>query len=426
MTEPTIICPSCKTEIRLTESLAAPLIQATKIEFEARIAAKDDEVSKREAVLKTQQKSLEEERKAIDEQVTEKLKTERTAIAAEEARKARLALSDDIEARAVELAELQQVLADRDAKLKLAQDAQADLIRKQRELDDQKRELELTVEKRVQDSIETVRHKAKLDAEHALNMKVAEKEKTITDMQKQIEDLKRKAEQGSQQLQGEVLELALESMLRSRFPMDNIEPVAKGEFGGDVVQRVVTPAGQVCGSILWESKRTKNWSDGWLTKLRADQRNAKAEFSILVSNAMPDGVETFDLVNGVWVAEPRYALPLVVSLRQSLIEISNARNAREGQATKMELVYDYLTGSKFRHRVEAVVEKFSAMQDDLNKERKFMQRSWAKRETQIQGVVESTVGLVGDLQGIAGGAIQRIEGLEVLELEDHGDDNSDV
>jgi hypothetical protein len=425
MTEPTIICPSCKTEIRLTESLAAPLIQATKIEFEARIAAKDDEVSKREAVLKTQQRSLDEERKAIDEQVKEKLKSERTAIAAEEARKARLALADDIEARATELAELQQVLADRDSKLKLAQDAQADLIRKQRELDDQKRELELTVERRVQDSIETVRQKAKVDAEHTLNMKVAEKEKTITDMQKQIEDLKRKAEQGSQQLQGEVLELALESMLRSRFPMDNIEPVAKGEFGGDVVQRVVTPFGQVCGSILWESKRTKNWSDGWLTKLREDQRNAKAEFSILVSNAMPEGVETFDLVNGVWVAEPRYAVPLVVSLRQSLIEISNARNARDGQATKMELVYDYLTGAKFRHRVEAVVEKFSAMQDDLNKERKFMQRSWAKREIQIQGVVESTVGLVGDLQGIAGGAIQRIEGLEILELEDHGDDSSD-
>jgi hypothetical protein len=320
---------------------------------------------------------------------------------------------------------LQQVLADRDSKLKIAQDAQADLIRKQRELDDQKRELELTVERRVQDSIEAVRLKAKVDAEHTLNMKVAEKEKTITDMQKQIEDLKRKAEQGSQQLQGEVLELALESMLRSRFPMDNIEPVAKGEFGGDVMQRVVTPFGQVCGTILWESKRTKNWSDSWLTKLREDQRNAKAEFAILVSNAMPEGVETFDLVNGVWVAEPRYAVPLVVSLRQSLIEISNARNARDGQATKMELVYDYLTGAKFRHRVEAVVEKFSAMQDDLNKERKFMQRSWAKREIQIQGVVESTVGLVGDLQGIAGGAIQRIEGLEILELEDHGDESSD-
>lgn len=425
MTEPTITCPSCKTEIKLTESLAAPLIQATKTEFEAKIAAKDVEVAKREAVLKTQQKGLEEARQGIEEQVATKLKAERSVIAAEEARKAKLALSDDIEAKSKEMAELQRVLVDRDAKLKVAQDAQADLLRKQRELDDQRRELELTVEKRVQDSIETVRQKAKLDAEELLNMKVAEKEKTITDMQKQIEDLKRKAEQGSQQLQGEVLELALESMLRSRFPMDGIEPVAKGEFGGDILQKVVTPFGQACGSILWESKRTKNWSDSWLTKLRADQRTAKAELAILVSDAMPKGVETFDLVDGVWVTEPRYIVPLVVSLRQSLMEISNVRNARDGQETKMELVYDYLTGPKFRHRVEAVVEKFTDLQDDLNKERKFMQRSWAKRETQIQGVIESTVGMVGDLQGIAGSAIQRIEGLEMLELEDHRDNDSD-
>ena len=160
MTEPTITCPSCKSEIKLTESLAAPLIQATKTEFEAKIAAKDTEVAKREADLKAQQKSLEVAREAIDEQVAAKLKSERAAIVADEARKAKLALSEDIETKAKEMAELQQVLADRDAKLKVAQDAQADLIRKQRELDDQKRELELTVEKRVQDSIESVRQKA--------------------------------------------------------------------------------------------------------------------------------------------------------------------------------------------------------------------------------------------------------------------------
>lgn len=425
MIEPTITCPNCKTEIKLTESLAAPLIQATKAEFEAKIAAKDNEVAKREADLRDQKKVLEEARQQLDEQVAQKLKAERATIAAEEARKAKIALSDEIEAKTTQMNELQQILADRDAKLKVAQDAQADLIRKQRELDDQKRELELTVEKRVQDSIESVRQKAKIDAEEALNMKVAEKEKTISDMQKQIEDLKRKAEQGSQQLQGEVLELALESLLRSRFPMDSIEPVAKGEFGGDVLQRVFSQFGQGCGSILWESKRTKNWSDGWLTKLRADQRAAKAELAILVSDALPKGVETFDLVDGVWVTEPRYVVPLVVTLRQTLLEVSNARKSRDGQETKMELVYDYLTGPRFRHRVEAVVEKFTDLQDDLNKERKFMQRSWAKREAQIQGVIESTVGMVGDLQGIAGSAIQKIDGLEMLELEDFSNKDSE-
>jgi hypothetical protein len=422
MTEPTITCPSCSTEIKLTESLAAPLLQATRKELEAKIAAKDSEVAKREKVLKAQQKAVEEARAAIDEQVAIKLKSERTAIAADEARKAKLAVSDDIEAKAKEMAELQQVLTDKNEKLAEAQKAQAELLKKERELDDAKRELDLTVEKRVSESVENVRQKAKVEAEESMGMRVAEKEKTITDMQKQIEDLKRKAEQGSQQLQGEVLELALESMLRAKFPMDSIEPVGKGEFGGDVLQRVVNPFGQSCGSILWEFKRTKNWSDGWLTKLRGDQRAAKAELAIIVSNALPKGVETFDLVDGVWVTEPRCIVPLVVALRQSLMEVSNARKARDGQETKMELVYDYLTGPKFRHRVEAVVEKFADLQDDLNREKKFMMKQWSKREMQILGVIESTVGMVGDLQGIAGNAIQKIDGLDLPELEDLSDE----
>lgn len=244
----------------------------------------------------------------------------------------------------------------------------------------------------------------------------------ISDMQKQIEELKRKAEQGSQQLQGEVLELALEATLRGAFPLDSIEPVGKGEFGGDVLQRVVNPFGQPCGAILWESKRTKNWSDGWLTKLRGDQRAAKAELAVLVTQALPKGCDTFALVDNVWVTEARYAVPLVSCLRQSLMEVANTRLAREGQETKMELVYSYLTGPRFKQRVEAVMEKFRDLQEDLDRERKFMMKQWAKREAQIQGVIGSTVGMVGDLQGIAGSAIQRIEGLDVPELEDLRDE----
>ena len=322
------------------------------------------------------------------------------------------------------MADLQAILDQKDAKLKIAQEAQADLMRKERELADAKRELEITIETRVNESVDVVRQKAKVEAEESMGMRVAEKEKTISDMQKQIEDLKRKAEQGSQQLQGEVLELALESMLRARFPLDVIEPVGKGEFGGDVLQRVVNSIGQPCGAILWEFKRTKNWSDGWLTKLRGDQRTAKAEIAIIVSNALPKGVESFDLVDGVWVTEPRFILPLVVTLRQSLMEVSNARKARDGQETKMELVYDYLTGPRFRHRVEAVMEKFNSLQEDLNRERKFMMKQWSKPEMEIHGVIESTVGMVGDLQGIAGSAIQHIEGVDLPELEDFSDESA--
>jgi hypothetical protein len=232
-------------------------------------------------------------------------------------------------------------------------------------------------------------------------------------MTRQIEDLRRKAEQGSQQLQGEAQELELEALLRQKFPRDLLEPVPKGEFGGDLVQRVVGPAGQICGTILWEAKRTKNWSDGWLGKLREDQRAAKADIALIVSHALPKGLQTFDQIDGVWVTEPRCAVAVAIALRESLIALSAARLAGEGQQTKMALVYQYLTGPRFRHRIEAVVERFSDMQADLDRERKAMMRLWAKREEQIRGVVESTAGLYGDLQGIAGRTLQEIEGLEM-------------
>jgi len=417
MIEPTIICPNCSTEIKVTESLAAPLIQATRQKYEVKIAEKEADVSKREAELRDQQKIVTDAQKAIDEQVDEKLKSERKVIAADEAKKAKSAAASDLELKTKELTELQEILEERNIKLEEAQKAQADLIRKQRELDDAKRELDLTVEKRVQLSISEVREKAKKEAEDSLKFKVLEKEEQIASMQNKIEELKRKAEQGSQQLQGEVMELELEDTLRSKFPFDTIEPVAKGEFGGDVIQRVISPMGLSCGAILWESKRTKNWSDSWLAKLRGDQRTAKAEISVLISQALPKDIESFSHVDGVWVTAPQYAFPLVISLRQTLIEVANSKQSQEGQQTKMELVYDYLTGPRFRHRVEAIVEKFSDMQADLDREKKSMTRLWAKREAQIQGVIESTVGMYGDLQGIAGRALQEIEGLEMPLIE---------
>lgn len=425
MTEPTIVCPNCHTEIKLTESLAAPLLAATRRQFEQQLAQKESDIVKREQAMRDREQQLISEKTKLDEQVADKvaeqLKQERTRIAAEEARKAKMITESELELKARELIDLKQLLEQRNEKLAEAQKAQAELIKKQRELDDAKRELELTVEKRVQESLSAAREQARKEAEEAQKLKVMEKEQTIAAMQKQIEELKRRAEQGSQQLQGEVLELELENLLRSKFPLDTIEPVPKGEFGGDVLHRVVGTAGQHSGTILWESKRTKNWSEAWLAKLREDQRTAKAEIAVIVTQTLPKGVETFELIDGVWVTHTRAALPVAAILRQSLLELALARQASEGQQTKTEMIYQYLTGPRFRQRVEAIVEAFSTMQEDLDKERKAIIKQWAKRQEQIERVMNATVGMYGDLQGIAGKSLQEIEGLEFPALENNSE-----
>ncbi|MCS3695326.1 hypothetical protein ABIF07_000206 [Bradyrhizobium elkanii] len=415
--EPTLHCPNCDHEIRLTESLAAPLLAETRQRFQQQLASKDAEMERKTEALRLEREQVAKDREQIEDQVARRLTAERAQLVAAESKKAREAAADELQAKEAEAAELRAALLTNNAKLAEAQKQQAELMRQQRALEEEKRELDLTIEKRVQASISEIQIKARQEADEAARLRVAEKDQTIESMTRTIEELKRKAEQGSQQSQGEVLELELEELLRGRFPTDSIEPVGKGELGADVVQQVNGAIGQSAGIILWETKRTKAWSDAWLAKLRDDQRRSGADVALIISHALPKHIEQFDLVDGVWVAHPRCALPVAVALRQGLIDVSSSRLVQQGQQTKMEQVYHYLTGTKFRQRVEAVVEKFNDMRDDLDKERKFMGRQWAKRETQILAVVESTVGMVGDLQAIAGKAMPEIPSLDMPLLE---------
>jgi hypothetical protein len=403
--EPSIICPNCRSEIKLTETLAAPLIEAAKRESETKLRQKEAEIAKREAAIRSQQE-------ALDAEVAGRLNAEREKLAEEAANKARAEVSLDLHKKAQDLEELKKAYDEREAKLIEAQKVQAEAVRKERELAEAKRELDLTIEKRVTESQAEIQMRAKAEAEQALLLKVQEKEQAILSMQKQIEDLKRKSEQGSQQLQGEAQELHLESLLRTSFPHDAILPVPKGECGGDAIQEVATPFGQQCGKILWESKRTRNWSDGWLQKLRDDQRAAKADAAIIVSQALPKTIDVFGQIDGIWITAPKCAAAVALAVRHALIEVTLARKSGEGQQSKMEIMYHYLTGPRFRHRVQAIVEKFQDMQSDLDKERRAMQRAWAKREQQIQGIITATSGMWGDMQGIAGQSLKEIEGLE--------------
>src|ERR1700761_516834 len=378
--EPHVVCPKCSHQIPLTESIAAPLLEAERRKFQEKLLERETEFSRKSDELRKQQTDLAKARKGFEEQIKQRLETERQQVIATESKKAREQVANDLSAMKERLAESQQLLEVRNVKLAEAQKAQADALRKQRELDEKTRELEITIEKRVQSSQAELVAKARQDASDELKSQVSQKDAQIDSLGRTVEELKRKLEQGSQQTQGEAFELELESLLRGKFPLDLVEPVAKGEAGGDIVQTVNGQVGSPAGVILWELKNTRNWSDGWLPKLRDNKRSAKADVALMISTALPKGVESFDLVDGVYVAHPRSAVPVALMLRQGLLEITNARTSQLGQRSKAEQVYEYLTGARFKQRVEAIVERFTDMRDEIDKERKFMTKAWAKRE----------------------------------------------
>jgi hypothetical protein len=410
--EPHIVCPECSHRIPLTESIAAPLLEAERRDFQKKLAVREAEFTRKAEDIRLQQEQLAKTREGIEEEIKERLKVERAQVIAAEAKKARDQVANEFDAVRQQLSESEQLLRARDAKLAEAQQAQAEALRKQRELDEKTREIDITIEKRVQASQAVLVAKARQDATDELKSQVSQKDTQIESLGRTVEELKRKLEQGSQQTQGEAFELELENLLRGKFPLDLIEPVAKGETGGDIVHTVNGQIGSPAGVILWELKNTKNWSDTWLPKLRDNKRSAKADIALIVSAALPKGVETFDLIDGVYVAHPRCAVPVALTLRQGLLEVTNARTTQAGQQSKAEQAYQYLTGSRFKQRIEAIVERFKDMRDDIDKERRFILKAYAKREAQLSAMVDSTVGMVGDLQGIMGQAMPEIAAID--------------
>ena len=413
--EQVVECPQCGHAMKLTESLAAPLIAVVERKYQQQMREQQTALAGREQEVADQAAALRKQASEADlrlaEQVRARLEIERKQVAAQEAERARKSVAAEIDRQASELKDREARLESLTGKLKAAQEQEAEFLRQKRALDDERRELKLQVERQVQQELEAVRRQAQLQAEDQMRLQVQDKDEAIQGLRRQIDELKRRAEQGSQQAQGEVLEAQAEQQLRARFPMDEIQPVAKGEFGGDLLHTVRDGSGQPCGRILWEFKRTRNWSDGWLAKLRGDQRAAGAEMAVLATQTLPRDVTLFDQVDGIWVSSLGCTLPVAVALRQALIELSRARRAGEGEQTKAQQVYAYLTGPQFRHRVETIAEKFTDMRADLDQERKFMERLWAKREKQLELVLKASEGINGDLQAIAGRTLDAINEL---------------
>lgn len=254
--------------------------------------------------------------------------------------------------------------------------------------------------------------KKKFDEEYRLKM--MEKDKKIQDALQQVEEMKRKIQQGSQQSQGEILELELETRLKREFPYDEIQPVPKGVRGADIVQIVKNNFGKPCGSVIWESKRTKAWSDGWIDKLREDQRQVKAEIAVIISNILPEEIKVFGLKDGVWIGNYESITGLGVALRNSLIEMSAVKSSIVGKQDKMDVLWDYLTGVEFKQRVEAIYDAYTQLQDDLEKEKRWFTLKWAKQEKNIRRVIDQMLGMHGDLQSIVGKELSEIKGLTLL------------
>lgn len=401
-----ITCPQCRHEFEVTDAMRTQLTDQIRSEFELDAASRQAQLDAFQMQLDKEQADLDAARKALDERVRSQVEAARQQLLLDARQQAKSELSLELQDRDHQLTELQ-------SKLKMAQDAELKLRERERKLHARTEELQLEVARQLYTERGKIRAEALRQSDQEHQLKDAEKEKQIADLRHQIDELKRKAEQGSQQLQGEVQELALEDLLQSAFPTDNITPVSKGVCGGDSLHQVLDPTGLSCGSILWESKRTKNWSQGWLAKLRDDQRAARTACAVIVSEALPDGVTTFALVDGVWVCSWSCIRPLASALRVGLIELAKSRLAAQGQHDKMEMVYNYLAGQEFRNRVAGIVEAFIAMREDLESEKRSMSRIWAKREKQLERASLNTAGMYGDLQGIIGASLPAIAGLSV-------------
>ena len=312
---------------------------------------------------------------------------------------------------------VQAQLTTKDEKLKAAQQGEIDALRLKAEAEDAKREVELDVARRLDEERAQVRESAIKERDEANRLKVAEKDKQLDDLREQIEELRRKGNTGSQQLAGEVLELDLVEILQHAFPTDRFERVTKGQSGADVIQTVLSPSGGRCGTILWESKRTKTWQNGWLSKLREDQRAVKADIAALATETLPAGVFTFAEMERVWVTSLATIVPVAAALRHGLLEVGTVRRAGALAESSKDQVFEYLMSAPFRQRLSRIVEGYEELRADLEREKKSMNSLWNKREKQLDRVLGGVSGLYGDLQGIAGSSLPTLDKLELPALE---------
>lgn len=384
-------CPKCNHVFPLSEGISRQTIERYAEDFDRALA---EQRKRLEAELAAEAKRrLEREAAAAREKFETELKAAREALAAKDSVLEKF--------RAEELA-LRRSLA---------------------ELEEKRRNQELEYQRKLDAERKQIQEAARSALAEEFRLREAQYKAQLESAQREAADLKRKLEQGSQQTQGEALEVSLEALLKSAFPMDEILPVPKGVNGADLLQRVRSPSGQLCGTIVWETKQTKAWQQAWLAKLKDDQQAVGAELAVLVTATMPrDTREPFLRESDVWIARFDAARPLAEALRATLLEMHKLRVANAGRAEKMELVYNYICSPQFAQRVKSVVEGFEELRSDLQKEKDAMTRIWKKREAQLTRMTTGMLSIVGDLQGIGQGAVGQLESIAALPVEASADE----
>lgn len=409
----TIRCPNCGELIPISETLHHQLSEQARAELRQELAKEQKALAAREKQLKAREEGLRASEESLDRRVEDRVAAEKSRLAKEALKKAR-------EEASIELRELKEASAEKDRKLQEAQSKELELRKEKRQLEAAKKTLELDIARKLDAERQKIRDEAAKEFLDEHRLKDAEKDRKLQDALRVNEELRRKLEQGSQQTQGEVLELELEKLLAANCPFDEILPVPKGIRGGDILQRVHTRSGFHCGVILWETKHTKNWSDGWIHKLKDDQREAKADIAVIVSDGLPKDIDGFGSRDGVWIASPRYAIGLLLALRNTLTEVAFAKSAAASKDQTIEALFQYVTGPQFRQRVEASIRAFMKMREELEEEKRTTVRRWSKREKQLDMIVGNTSGMYGDLQGLLGSSMQPIPLLEAGEEVESG------
>ncbi len=399
-----ITCPECKHEFSPDQSLKHQLDHLMQ---EERIALATS-FSEKETALNKEKEELNKKATAIEQVVSERLIAEKSKMKTELEKKVRGDVSTELDG-------LRKELEEKQVKLNKAKELELEMERIKRETKEREDAIKLKYEKDLnaeRSRIET----AIVDREAERNeMKLAERDKQLNDLRKQLDEMKRKAEQGSMQTQGEVQELALEQLLTDLFKFDSIQEVPKGQNGADTIHVVRTQYGQECGTIAYESKRTKNFSEGWITKLKEDMLEHGANHGILVTEVMPKDMPTFGLRNGVWICTFKEVAGLAAAIRQICITQANIKATEFNRAEKIQALYNYLLSSEFKQRVEAIIETASEMRETIDKQRKSMLASWKKQENAVDQMSFLMTDIVGSIDGISGNALGPIRGLELEE-----------